>query len=47
MRVFGFGGGVTPAERLVGPDTVVFDDMLDLPRLLGLTDLPGRPPPAQ
>ena len=40
MRVFGFGGGVTPSERLVGPDTVVFDDMRELPRLLGLADLP-------
>lgn len=37
MRVFGFGGGVTPAERLVGPDTVVFHDMRELPVLLGLT----------
>lgn len=36
MRVFGFGGGVTPAERLVGPDTIVFDDMRELPGLLGL-----------
>lgn len=38
MRVFGFGGGVTPAERLIGPDTVLFHDMRDLPGLLGLTD---------
>jgi HAD superfamily hydrolase (TIGR01509 family) len=37
MQVFGFGGGVTPVERLVGPDTVVFHDMHDLPGLLGLT----------
>jgi len=37
MKVFGYGGGVTPAERLVGPDTVVFRDMRDLPALLGLT----------
>jgi HAD superfamily hydrolase (TIGR01509 family) len=36
MRVFGFGGGVTPAARLVGPETVVFHDMRDLPGLLGL-----------
>jgi HAD superfamily hydrolase (TIGR01509 family) len=36
MQVFGFGGGVTAADRLVGPDTVVFHDMRDLPGLLGL-----------
>ena len=36
MRVFGYGGGVTPAERLVGPGTVVFHDMRELPALLGL-----------
>ncbi|MGZ8764327.1 MAG: HAD family hydrolase, partial [Acidimicrobiia bacterium] len=38
MRVFGCGGGGTPAERLIGPDTVLFHDMRDLPGLLGLTD---------
>jgi HAD superfamily hydrolase (TIGR01509 family) len=37
MRVFAYGGGVTPSERLVGPNTTVFDDMRELPRLLGLT----------
>lgn len=36
MRAFGYGGGVTPREWLEGPDTVVFDDMRDLPRLLGV-----------
>jgi len=35
MRAFGYAGGLTPAERLEGPGTVVFDDMRDLPRLLG------------
>ncbi len=35
MRPFGYAGGLTPAERLAGPGTVVFDDMRELPRLLG------------
>lgn len=34
MRVLAFAG-VTPAERLAGERTVVFDDMADLPRLIG------------
>jgi HAD superfamily hydrolase (TIGR01509 family) len=34
MRAFGYAGGLTPRDRLEGPDTVVFDDMRDLPRLL-------------
>ncbi|GGT43386.1 haloacid dehalogenase [Streptomyces kurssanovii] len=34
MRAFGYCGGLTPASRLAGPGTVVFDDMLDLPGLL-------------
>ncbi|MEV6954391.1 HAD family hydrolase [Streptomyces sp. NPDC051183] len=34
MRAFGYSGGPTPAERLEGPGTVVFDDMRELPRLL-------------
>jgi HAD superfamily hydrolase (TIGR01509 family) len=38
MRAFGYAGGLTPAERLDGPGTVVFDDMRELPRLL-----PGTP----
>lgn len=37
MRCLGYAGGLTPAEWLVGRDTVVFDDMRDLPSLLGLT----------
>lgn len=36
MRAFGYAGGVTPRDRLVGPRTVVFDDMGVLPRLLGV-----------
>jgi HAD superfamily hydrolase (TIGR01509 family) len=34
MRAFGYAGGVTPAARLEGQATVVFDDMRDLPALL-------------
>jgi HAD superfamily hydrolase (TIGR01509 family) len=34
MRVLAFAGGLTPAELLDGPDTIVFEDMRELPRLL-------------
>ncbi|MGY4920797.1 HAD family hydrolase [Streptomyces sp. 900116325] len=34
MRAFGYCGGLTPASRLEGPDTVVFETMRDLPELL-------------
>ena len=34
MDVFGFAGGLTPADVLAGPRTVVFDDMRALPELL-------------
>ncbi|MEW2416543.1 HAD family hydrolase [Streptomyces sp. NPDC046866] len=34
MRAFGYAGGLTPAERLAGRDTVVFHDMRDLPALV-------------
>lgn len=34
MRSFGYAGGLTPAEQLEGPGTIVFDDMRDLPALL-------------
>lgn len=34
MRAFGYCGGLTPASRLEGAGTVVFDDMRDLPELL-------------
>ncbi|MGI9048015.1 MAG: HAD family hydrolase [Rubrobacteraceae bacterium] len=37
MRAFGYAGGVTPAHRLKGPRTVVFDDMRELPGLLCAT----------
>lgn len=35
MRAFAYAGGMTPADRLEGPSTVVFDDMRRLPGLLG------------
>ena len=34
MRSLGFAGGLTPPEWLEGIDTVVFDDMADLPTLV-------------
>jgi HAD superfamily hydrolase (TIGR01509 family) len=34
MRVFGYAGGLTTADRLEGDGTVVFEDMRELPRLL-------------
>lgn len=34
MRAFAYGGGVTPPEKLEGPNTVVFTNMRDLPSLL-------------
>jgi HAD superfamily hydrolase (TIGR01509 family) len=37
MRVFGYAGGLTPADRLEGEATVVFEDMRELPRLLADT----------
>jgi HAD superfamily hydrolase (TIGR01509 family) len=37
MRVFGYVGGLTSADRLEGEATVVFEDMRELPRLLADT----------
>ncbi|MGW4893546.1 HAD family hydrolase [Kitasatospora sp. NPDC004240] len=34
MRALGYAGGITPAEWLTGPDTVVFEDMRRLPELI-------------
>ena len=34
MRVLAFAGGLSPAELLDGPNTIVFEDMRELPRLL-------------
>lgn len=36
MRAFGYCGGLTRADRLIGPGTVVFDEMRELPKLLAL-----------
>lgn len=35
MRVFAYAGGLSPVSWLEGPGTIVFDDMRQLPRLLG------------
>ena len=42
MTVFAYTGGVTPAERLMGPGVVAFDDMRRLPLLLGITSSDPR-----
>jgi beta-phosphoglucomutase-like phosphatase (HAD superfamily) len=34
MLALGFAGGLTAAEHLSGPGTIVFSDMRQLPRLL-------------
>ncbi|MGW6916230.1 HAD family hydrolase [Kitasatospora sp. NPDC054939] len=34
MRSFGYAGGLTPADRLTGPGTTVFEDMRQLPALI-------------
>ncbi|MEO6627578.1 MAG: HAD family hydrolase [Aquihabitans sp.] len=34
MHALGYAGGITPASWLEGPDTVIFHDMADLPRLV-------------
>jgi beta-phosphoglucomutase-like phosphatase (HAD superfamily) len=34
MLALGFAGGLTPAEKLRGPGTLIFDNMRALPRLL-------------
>jgi len=43
MTAFGYAGGLTPAEWLHGENTTVFDDMVELPGLLGVSPL-GVPP---
>ena len=35
MRVLAFAGGLSPVPILDGPNTIVFDDMRELPGLLG------------
>ena len=39
MHAFAYAGGVTPAERLAGPGTTLFEDMRQLPDLIAA----GRP----
>lgn len=34
MLALGYAGGLTPADRLCGPGTIVFHDMRKLPELL-------------
>jgi HAD superfamily hydrolase (TIGR01509 family) len=34
MPVLAYAGGLTPAELLAGPDTILFDDMRELPDLI-------------
>jgi len=34
MRALAFAGGLSPRELLEGPNTIVFEDMRELPRLL-------------
>ncbi|MER6079777.1 HAD family hydrolase [Streptomyces sp. NPDC001833] len=41
MRTFGYTGGVNTAEQLEGPGTRLFQDMRELPDLLGDAILPG------
>ena len=43
MRVLAFGGGLSPIELLEGPDTIVFDEMRELPGLLDLIAASGPP----
>jgi len=40
MRTLAFAGGLTPAELLEGPNTIVFENMRDLPTLLGFESGP-------
>lgn len=42
MNAFGYAGGLTAAVALAGPATTVFDDMRQLPGLLGVQPLPSR-----
>jgi len=47
MRAFGYAGGLTPADRLEGPGTVVFHHMRELPALIAqqvtTVPAPGTP----
>jgi HAD superfamily hydrolase (TIGR01509 family) len=41
MRALAFAGGLTPGELLEGPDTIVFEDMRELPRFLDRSSRAG------
>jgi HAD superfamily hydrolase (TIGR01509 family) len=41
MRILAFAGGLTPRELLDGVDTIVFEDMRDLPALIDRCDGAG------
>ena len=43
MLALGYAGGLTAAEHLRGPGTIVFDDMRDLPSLLARDSRGVRP----
>ena len=43
MHAFGYAGGLAPRGALEGPQTVVFDDMRELPRLLARASSDGWP----
>lgn len=43
MRALAYAGGLSPVELLEGPDTTVFEDMRELPRLLDRVNR-GLPP---
>ena len=50
MRTLAFAGGLTPAEILEGPDTIVFENMRELPGLIdsartGVASAPRRSEP--
>jgi hypothetical protein len=42
MKAYAYSGGIMPAERLRSAD-VVFDDMRELPELLGFSGRDGAP----
>jgi hypothetical protein len=35
MQCFAYAAGLIPVDRLIGPATTVFDDMNQLPKLIG------------
>ena len=44
MRVLAYAGGLSPIALLDGPNTIVFEDMRDLPRLLDRYNAADRKP---